>query len=86
MQSMSVSGETNSNGTMVRLDHTGHTEVKWDPDNEIEVASAKASFDVAVGKGYLAFKLNADGSTGEQIRTFDPNAKQIVLRPQFRGG
>lgn len=73
--------------TLQIMDHTGHTEIKWDPNVEIEVAAAKAAFDVAKAKGMVAYRMAADGTpTGAVIREFDPQARKIVLRPALQGG
>jgi hypothetical protein len=71
---------------MFGMDLSGDSKVHWDKNNAVEVEAAKASFDVLKKKGYVAFRLNSDGSTGEQIREFDPNAEKILMRPPLQGG
>ncbi len=74
-------------GVIEALDLTGDTKVHWDKNNPGEVAAAEASFNVLIGKGYAAFKLQSDGETaGQQIREFDPNAERILMRPPMQGG
>lgn len=68
------------------MNHTGHTEVRWDRNKDIEVQAAKAQFDLLTSKGYAAFKLKSDGTQGEQIRTFDPDAERILLTTAKAGG
>lgn len=75
-----------STGVLEYMNHTGHTEVKWDQNKDVEVQGARAQFDLLVGKGYSAFKLKSDGTQGEQIREFDPTAERILLAPAMRGG
>lgn len=75
-----------STGVIEAMDLTGDTKVHWDQDNPGEVEAARASFDVLRRKGYAAYKLNSDGTTGEVIRSFDPSAERIVMRPQMAGG
>lgn len=75
-----------STGVLEAMDLTGDTKVHWDKGNPGEVEAARASFDVLQKKGYVAYKLNSDGSTGELIRSFDPSAERIVMRPQMAGG
>jgi hypothetical protein len=78
--------ETKTHGVLEYMNHTGHTEVKWDKSKDIEVQGAKAQFDLLVSKGYAAFKLKSDGTQGEQIREFDPNAERILLTTARAGG
>jgi len=73
-------------GRMEVPDSTGHSEVSWDKDKPGEVAAAEASFDVLKKKGYVAFKLSASGTEGSQMRTFDPSAERILMRPAMAGG
>ena len=68
------------------MDLTGDTKVEWDPSSQAETAAAEAQFDVLTGKGYKAWKLSGDGSRGEQLRSFDPSAKRILLTPHMVGG
>lgn len=75
-----------STGVLEVMDLTGDTKVHWDKSNPIEVEAAKASFDVSRKKGYAAYKLNSDGSTGDLIREFDPSAERILMRPAMAGG
>ena len=77
---------TTSTGVLEAMDLTGDTKVHWDSSKPAEVEAARASYDSLKRKGYSAFKLNADGSTGEQIREFDPSAKRILMTPQMAGG
>ncbi len=76
----------NRTGRMEVPDNTGHSEVSWDKDKPGEVEAAQASFDVLKKKGYVAFRLSSSGSEGSQMRTFDPSAERILMRPQMRGG
>lgn len=75
-----------STGRIEAMDLTGDSKVYWDKSNAAEVASARAAFDTLKSKGHVAYELNSDGSTGEVIREFNPNAERIVMRPQFAGG
>lgn len=67
----------------------GDLRVTWDPNVPAEVAAARAQFDSLIGrggKGYMAYKVQAGGGKGEQIRQFDPNAEAIILAPAMVGG
>ena len=73
-------------GMLCVLDKTGDTKTVWDRRNEAEVAAAKAQFEALKGQGYLAFSVAKDGSKGEQIHEFDPDAEKIILSPPLVGG
>jgi hypothetical protein len=48
---------------------------------------AKLIWDDLVGKKkYLAFKINPDGTNGEQIRAWDPTVGKLLLCPPVAGG
>lgn len=66
------------------MDPTGHTTVKWDPDNPDDVAAAEATFDEMTAKGFNAFRV-APGP-GARLKKFDPSAMEMILVPQLVGG
>lgn len=72
--------------TLSVLDRTGDTRIEWDPANAAETAIAKKAFEAAKDKRHLIYKLGADGTRGELLRTFDPHAERIVAVPQTVGG
>ena len=67
------------------LDNTGHTDVVYDPEIEVEVADAMARFDESMKMHMTAFVLTDDGG-GAVTRTFDKTAEQTVISPQYVGG
>lgn len=74
-------------GELAVMDRTGDTKVVWDPDNEVEVANAKRTFDDLRKKGFLAYTVNErDASKGTHITEFDPEAGKIILSPPIIGG
>jgi len=73
-------------GVLEAMDATGDTKSYWDRNNPGEVAAAQASFDVLKKKGYVAYRLSSDGTTGEQMREFDPTAERVLMRPALQGG
>jgi hypothetical protein len=75
-----------STGVLEAMDLTGDTKVHWDKNKEAEVIAARASFDALKAKGYKAFRLAADGSTGSQMDSFDASAERILMMPQMAGG
>ena len=68
-------------------DATGDTRIMWDPRDADEVATARKAFDEAKKKGMLAYSVDpTDGSKGEVIRAFDPQAGKIIMARQTVGG
>lgn len=83
---MEVQTEVTRNEMSI-MNHTGDVKKQWDPNNAVETADAKRSFDDLRAKGYLAFRVNEkDASKGEQIREFEPNAGSIIMVPPMAGG
>lgn len=68
------------------LDTTGDTRIEWDPAKPDEVALARRAFQDAKDKKMLIYRTRADGTQGELLRDFDPNAERIVCAPQTVGG
>jgi hypothetical protein len=73
------------------LDQTGHTTHGWDPDNDDEVAIARAAFESATSRGYHAFRVEEGeggkpGQRGTRMTSFDPDAEKMILMPQLQGG
>lgn len=79
------SSEVETCELIVLCSHGDKKEI-WNPRIPDEVESAKKTFEDLRRKGYLAFRVNADGSQGEQINTFDPEAGKMIMVPQMRGG
>ena len=68
------------------VNRSGDVKLEWRRSAEVEVGEARATFDRLAAAGYLAYKLNKDGTRGEVIRAFDATAKRIVMVPQTVGG
>jgi hypothetical protein len=68
------------------MDHTGDTKKIWDPTKPVEVEDARRSFEELRKKGYAAFSVSEDGTAGEQLTEFDPNAGRVIMRPPMAGG
>lgn len=68
------------------LDTTGHTKTTWDSENSDEIAAARGQFDVLTKRGYKAFRVKRDGSEGEPMKSFDPDAEKMILVPPVQGG
>lgn len=73
--------------TMAIMDpQAGDTRIIWDPTNDDEVASARRTFDELRAKGFIAYSVSESGKTDAVIRTFEPTAAKIILRPPMVGG
>jgi len=68
------------------LDRSGDTVVAWEPGVKTEEKKAKTKFDEMAKMGYLMFATEAPGKTPEQVRSFDPQAFEIVAVAPFKGG
>lgn len=73
-------------GSMSIMGRQGDIKVTWSADNRDEVNLAKEQFDSALKRNMLAFSVKRDGSRGDQIKKFDPDAERIILAPQVAGG
>jgi hypothetical protein len=68
------------------MNETGDLKMTWSADNEDEVNAAREQFDAMKKKGFLAYKVKRDGSKGEVIRSFDPEAEMIIMSKPLAGG
>jgi len=68
------------------LDGSGHTEVKFDPDDAVAVQEVREQFDaIMASQRPLAYTM-VDGEQGQIIKEFDPTAKETFITPQIQGG
>lgn len=68
------------------LDHTGHSSLEWDANNEIEIQNMKKKFKEMIDKGYSAFKIDPKTKKSTPLTEFDPIAEEILLTPPARKG
>jgi hypothetical protein len=73
-------------GVFNDMDHTGHTQLAWDPDNPDEVEAARTFFDKLRGKGYAATRRAPGERHGETVHEFDPAARELTMQPAIAGG
>lgn len=74
-------------GIIHTLDKTGDTRLIWDRNNEDEVDAARRLFNDLRSKHYTAYRAEGkEGSKGEVIRSFDPEAERIIMAPRLVGG
>lgn len=67
------------------LNHEGDRTFIWDLDNQDSVKDVKEKFDTIIKEGYTAFRIDGP-DTGELIRKFDPEAKEIITTAPMVGG
>lgn len=68
------------------LDQSGDTRLQWDHRNHDQVEAAKKRFAELKKKGYASFRVNKNGSQGEQIDAFNPLDDRVVMLPPLVGG
>ncbi len=72
---------------MAVMGKEGDTKYIWDKSVPAEVEVARSTFNGFVkDKKYLAFKVNAAGDKGEQVREFDPTHERYIFAPPMVGG
>lgn len=87
MVTQTFAGKALPKNEMAVMDGTGDTKILWDSHNADEVEAARAQFNALRAKGFLAYKVvGKEGTKGEMITQFDPDAEKIVLSPPLRGG
>lgn len=81
-----MEGTMTGTGELCVMDHTGDTKLMWDRTRPDEVEAAKDTFTKLRKKGYVAYSVRGDGSTGSVITEFDATAEKIILAPPVVGG
>lgn len=66
------------------LDARGDTQMNFDPQNPAEVADVEMRFRELMGRGFAAFDVST--MPGRVMRTFDPQASEVIVTPRFAGG
>lgn len=73
-------------GTLRILGPSGDTRVAWDPTDVDNVAAVRERFDEIIRDGYLVFELDAETKEGRQVRTFDPDVRELRAFRPLAGG
>ena len=63
----------------------GDTQVAWDETDTASMERAREMIERAFREGRGVFALKEDG-VGVRLHEFDPQAKEIVVIPQIKGG
>jgi hypothetical protein len=71
---------------MIRwMSHEGDTQVAWDRTDTESLDRARTMIERAFEEGRGVFTVDEEG-VGVRMREFDPNAREIVVIPQIKGG
>lgn len=73
-------------GTLNVLGSEGDTTLTWDVAKPDTVEEVRAKFDALIEAGYAGFKTDGGDASSEQIKAFDPEARQIVMTRPLQGG
>lgn len=78
---------TASRSTLHILDSTGDTKMAWSVDNQAELDAVKATFKKLKKAGYVAYTVDPDdGTRGDVISEFDPEAGMMIMHQPLAGG
>lgn len=73
-------------GVLRILGPHGDTRVAWDPARTDEVEETRRRFDEIIREGYLVFSLEDETKEGTQVRTFDPEVRELRAFRPLAGG
>jgi len=73
-------------GVLRILGPNGDTRVDWNPGAPGEVEDVRRRFDEIIREGYLVFELDEHTREGRQVRTFDPQSRQLRAFRPLAGG
>ena len=66
------------------LDAHGDTQLIFDPKNPVEVDDVETRFRDLMERGFMAFDVSTQ--PGRVMKTFDPQASEVIVTPRFAGG
>lgn len=71
---------------LIRMDHTGHTEVaEWTAGDAASVEAAVTAFRAELDRGYFAVVSDGEGHA-EQVHELPIDAGLVILRRPIAGG
>jgi hypothetical protein len=73
-------------GELRILGPSGDTRLAWNPADIEDVASVRRRFDEIVREGYIVFELEGNSKEGRQVRTFDPDVRELRAFRPLSGG
>jgi hypothetical protein len=66
------------------LDAHGDTQLTFDPENPTEVGDVETRFRELMERGFTAFDVSTQ--PGRVMKTFNPQASEVIVTPRFAGG
>ena len=72
-------------GRLTFMNRKGDTGEQWSVDDAGSVTRVRETFDLAIRKGAFAVEVLPNGQH-EQVTSFKPEAEEILVIPQIRGG
>ena len=73
-------------GVLRILGPSGDTRVTWNPSDVDQTDDVRRRFDEIIREGYLVFELDGESKEGRQVRTFDPEARELRAFRPLAGG
>ena len=73
-------------GVLRILGPSGDTRVTWNPSDLEETEGVRRRFDEIIREGYLVFELEPQTKEGHQVRTFDPEVRELRAFRPLAGG
>ncbi len=71
---------------LIRMDHTGHTELaQWTAEDPASVQAAVDAFGAELDRGYFAMVTRGEGHA-EQVHALPVDAPLVILRRPIAGG
>lgn len=71
--------------TQIVMDHTGDSRHTFDEADKAAVAEAEKRFLQLTGDGFTAAQRTGSGES-TIVRSFDPNAEEVLFVPRLVGG
>jgi len=68
------------------MDQTGHTTIKFDAANTVELSEAMERFSDLTSKGYRAATRKVGEHDYTLVKDFDPTVDETLFIPQMKGG
>ena len=66
------------------LDARGDAQIHFNPQDPAEVKYVETRFRELMERGFTAFDVST--TPGRVMKTFDPQASEVIVTPRFAGG
>lgn len=66
------------------LDAHGDAQLHFNPDDPAQVKDVETRFRELMERGFTAFDVST--MPGRVMKTFDPQASEVIVTPRFAGG